>query len=770
MTDLDPKKWSGKIHSYRPAPDWKERVDSRLRLHEDAAAELDPTDFEVIRQKLWTINLAHGDTITRISGSPVLATLDFNMSILTEDADVVMNAPYIQFLNAGAPLGIRYTMENYAAAPGIDEGDIYCCNDPWIAACHQMDVLFAAPIFYEGRLFGWTANAGHQYDLGGIVPGGWPQNAEDVYSDPVVLPPFKLVEKGVMRKDLEALYLRQSRLPDMVALDLRAQLAGVRFARDQIVQLCDRFGAPTVKAAMRLMVDQAQENFRKKLLSIPDGTWTETRYIDEPMPSSRTTQRTRLSVTKTGDRLMISNEGTDAQTPGTNGIPFVTWAGSITGIVSVSMLYEQLFAYGGSERQIDYDAHPGTLTCVDYPAAVSGGILHAVTMMNAMQAILSRMMAAAEDLKGDIVAPCAEFMLPVLIGFNDRGEYFGQAILDGFACGSGARSFGDGIDTGGPNFSPLSMILNVEQLEQWYPILCLYRRSDPDSGGAGKWRGGNGLRLGVTPYRAQTMDVVTNTGGQGATSQNGQGLLGGLPSPASHYVIRKQTGLTAMMSDKRLPQTAFDIAAEETIWLSPKSNGTPLHSGDIFEFRVGGGGGYGDPLDRDPDLVARDVQLGAISADAARAIYGVDPDDRDARTKVREARRGWKRQEQEARQSVSATGEAERPVHEYVVAADRDGERILACSKCGERLGGYSESYKNGALVGEIPVAHIPTAPDPARFLDDEMVLRLFACPGCLTQISAEVVRAGEPVFEEMQLKPADFRPGLRHPRNAEIT
>ncbi|MCT2557520.1 hydantoinase B/oxoprolinase family protein [Tsuneonella sp. YG55] len=752
MTKPDPKAWSGKVHSYRPAADWKARVDDRLELHEDVAEVLDPTDYEVIRQKLWTINLAHGDTITRISGSPVLATLDFNMSILTEDADVVMNAPYIQFLNAGAPLGIRYIMENYSTAPGIDEGDIFCCNDPWIAACHQMDVLFAAPIFCEGKLFGWAANAGHQYDLGGIVPGGWPQNAEDVYSDPVVLPPFKLVEKGVMRRDLEALYLRQSRLPDMVALDLRAQLAGVRFAREQIVQLCGRFGAATVKAAMRQMVDQAQESFRKKLLSIPDGTWTETRYIDEPMPFSRTTQRTQLSVTKKGDRLTISNAGTDAQTPGTNGIPFVTWAGSITGIISVSMLYEQLFAYGGCERQIDYEATPGTLTCVDYPAAVSGGILHAVTMMNAMQAVLSRMMAASEELKGDIVAPCAEFMLPVLIGFNDRGEYFGQAILDGFACGSGARSFGDGVDTGGPNFSPLSMILNTEQLEQWYPILCLYRRSDPDSGGAGKWRGGNGLRLGITPYRAQSMDIVTNTGGQGATSQNGQGLLGGLPSPASHYVIRKGTELATLMAGKRLPQTAFDIAAEETLWLGPKSNGTPLSKGDIFEFRVGGGGGYGDPLDRDPQLVARDIELGAISPDAARNVYGFDPEDSNARSRLRESRGKWRKLETSDETRVLATGEPDLAIHEYVVATDRNGERVLACAKCGERLAGFSGSYKDGALVTEVAITTIPSAPDPARYIDDEMVLRLFACPGCLTQVSADIARAGEPVFEEMRL------------------
>ena len=765
-TDFE-KQWNGRVQSYRPGPGWKRRIAPGVTMHTEALDAIDPVDFEVIRQKLWTINIAHGDTITRISGSPVLATLDFNMSILTEDAEVVLNAPYVQFLNAGAPLGIRYILENYGDRPGIDDGDIYCCNDPWIAACHQMDVMFAAPVFIDGKLFGWVANAGHQYDLGGIVPGGWPQNAEDVYSDPVVLPPFKLVAKGEMRKDLEALYLRQSRLPDMVALDLRAQIAGVVFARDQVRELCTRFGAATVKAAMRAMLDQAQANFRRKLALIPDGVWTETRYVDEPLPGIRNAQRTQLTVTKRGDRLKIDNAGTDAQTLGTNGIPYCTWSGSITGIISISMLFEQLFAYGGSERQIDYDPTPGTLTCVNHPGATSGGILHAVTMMNAVQAILSRMMATAPEIKGDLVAPTADFALPVLVGTNDRDQFFGQAILDSFACGSGARSFGDGVDTSGPTYSPLSMILNVEQLEQWYPMVYLYRKDDADSGGAGKWRGGNGLRTAITPYRARSMSIVTNTGGQGATTQNGQGLFGGLPSPAGHYRIRRGTDLTAWFGRGALPGDIADLDADETINLSGKSNGTDLGTGDVFEVRIGGGGGYGDPIERDAPLVARDFGLGAISAAALGDVYGVVLDEHggvdaaatDARRQaMRDARARWPHTPWDGHNGapVPATGEAPRLVHEYVQAADRGGERVLECANCGERLSAYDQSFKTGTLYVEEKVTALPGAPDPAQFLDDAMVLRRYCCPGCKTQIAAEIARGDEGIFPEMRLIPPE--------------
>ena len=761
----DNARWNGKTQSYRPSSRWRDQVSATLRFHDTVADQIDPITFEVIRQKLWTINMAHGETITRISGSPVLATLDFNMSILTEDAEVALNAPYIQFLNAGAPLGIRYILETYSERPGIDDGDVFCCNDPWIAACHQMDVMFAAPVFIDGALFAWVANAGHQYDLGGIVPGGWPQNAEDIYSDPVVLPPFKLIERGEMRRDLEAVYLRQSRYPDMVALDLRAQIAGVVFAREQIKTLCKRFGAPTVKAAMRRMLDQAQTSFREKLARVPDGTWSETRYIDEALPGDRRTQRTQLTVKKAGGRLIIDNHGSDAQTPGTNGIPFTSWSGAITGIISVSMLFEQLFAYGGCERQIDYRPTPGLLTCVNYPAAVSGGILHTVTMMNAFQAILSRMMACDPALKEDLVAPCADFLLPVLIGFDDRGRYFGQAILDSFACGSGARSFGDGVDTSGPTFSPLSMILNVELIEQWYPILYLYRKNDADSGGAGKWRGGNGLKSAITPYRAASISIVTNSGGQGATTENGQGLMGGYPSPAGHYIIRRQTNLVALMKARRLPVDIVELDAGETLRLRAKSNGTSLEKGDVFEVRVGGGGGYGDPLERDPRRVARDVAMGAISRAAALGVYGVvtgsdgaaaEDATRELRSKLMAERARWRAGDAAAAEGApaDATGAPDRFVHEYVIATERAGEMILACAKCGHRFCGYGGSYKLGALVDEGPVTRIPSAQDPSYYVDDSIVFRRYCCPGCHVQIAADITRADEAVFPEMRLAP----------------
>lgn len=753
--------WDGTKHSYRPAPDWRDRIAAGPELHVDVAEKLDPVTFEIIRHRLWTINMAHGETVTRISGSPVFASGDFNMMILSEDAEVVLNAPFMQFLNAGAPQGISYIMENFGEDPGIHDGDIFVGNDPWIAAVHQMDVLVAAPVFIDGKLFAWVSNAGHQYDLGGPVPGGWPQSAVDVHSDPVVLTPFKLVEQGRMRRDLERMYLRHSRNPEFVALDLGAQLSGVRFARDAIVEMCERFGAPTVKAVMRRILDSAQRSFRDKLDRIPDGVYSEVRYIDEKLPGDRGTYRFQVNLRKQGDRLTIDNIGTDTQTDeGPIGTVFNSFSGSVLGVLSTSMLYEQLFAVGGATRQITYDPTPGLITCADYPAAVSAGILNVVTQMGAVQTCIDRMLATDVDLKKDIVAPAPDYLVPVVAGVDDRGGVYGQAILDHMAMGSGARSFGDGVDTGGPNWSPLTFLLNAEAVEQWYPMVYLYRTVLVDSGGAGRHRGGLGLKYAWTPYRAESMTVMSFAGGMSVSTHCSEGLFGGYPSRPGHMKVRRSTNLLDQFKDGRVPRNIEDIRADEDTRVRGKSNGIDVHAGDVIEATISGGGGFGDPLDREPESVARDLIAEAISAKAALEVYGVqlvdgavdDAKTTSLRASMLAARRGWTGiASTEGSEAKPASGEASRAVHEYLQSVDRQGERVLVCSRCDTTIAGYRSTYKSGLVSVDTELASLPGFIDPAEMLDDHIVLRQYACPGCGTLMAGEITRKSEEPFEEVR-------------------
>jgi N-methylhydantoinase B len=756
--------WDGLRHSYRPAADWRSRVSPALPVSEALDPDLDPVTSEVLRNRLWTINLAHGDTLTRMSGSPVFQGLDFNMSILTEDGEIVMSAPYIQYLNTGSPLVVRYLMETFSAAPGIEDGDIFLASDPWIGASHQMDVCITMPVFVDGKLFGWVSNAAQQYDLGGIVPGGWPQNAPDVFSDPVVLPPFKLVEKGVLRPDLELMFRRQSRMPDMVALDLRAQLAGCRFAARRLAETCDEFGSGTVKAAMRRILDNAQAAFARKLARVPDCTLREVLYFDEKLPGDRTTHRVQFNVTKRGSRLIIDNTGTEEQSDGPNGFTYMNFAGIVLGVCGLTLLHEHTFSIGGAQRQIDFRPLPGTLTCCDYPAAVSGGVLNIISSFERLQNVFARLMACDPDLKQDIAVSGPDWPLLVMAGTDDRGNYFGTALLEGAGAGGGSRSHSDGVESAGLSLDPLIRMPNVEETEQHYPLLVLYRKEARDTGGAGRWRGGVGMEVALTPYRAGAMEAITNAGGQSVSTNQAVGIFGGYPSPTARYTVLTDTDVATRWERRQTPRTADDLHAADRLRLRAKSNGTPLGAGDVLVLVTSGGGGYGDPLDREPDRVASDVHRGYVSSEAAADVYGVlvdangNADERRStarREEIREARREWRPAAERFGAAAGAlpspaTGAEPRAVHEYVHDRDDGGRRVLACRRCDTVLGDFRGNYKLGLLVDEASVTAIPTVEDPRLFLDEDMVFRRYCCPGCRTLMTVEIARASEPVLEEM--------------------
>ena len=171
----------------------------------------------MLRHALWNVNTEHGNTIMKISGSPICAYgHDFNPCILDERGNFVFFGPFLQYLSAAVGNAVKWTLENRSENPGIADGDMWLCNDPWIGATHQNDVAVMAPVFHEGELFCWVANTLHQWDLGGTAPGGFNPFAQDVFWEPPCIPPVKIVEGDVIRIDVEEMYLRSSRMPDLV--------------------------------------------------------------------------------------------------------------------------------------------------------------------------------------------------------------------------------------------------------------------------------------------------------------------------------------------------------------------------------------------------------------------------------------------------------------------------------------------------------------------------------------------------------------------------
>jgi len=163
------------------------------------------------------------------------------------------------------------------------------------------------------------------------------------------------------------------------------------------------------------------------------------------------------------------------------------------------------------------------------------------------------LLALDPELRGDVTGQQPSFPLLVLAGVNDRDAPIGQVFLDPVGVGSGAKPMRDGVDTCGPNWSPLMKLLNVEDIEQFFPVVYLYRREGTDGGGAGRWRGGTGMEFAFAPYRAKHLEAITNVASSGVSTHGAIGLFGGYPSPTTQYLIAKDTDLAAAFAERRIP-------------------------------------------------------------------------------------------------------------------------------------------------------------------------------------------------------------------------
>ncbi len=745
-------RWDGRQYPYVYGREL--RIAPGLKLHTEAAERIDPITYEVIRHALWNINVEHGVTIMKISGSPICAYgHDFNPCLLDEKGDFVFFGPFLQYLSSATSSAVKWTLEYRSENPGIEEGDIFLTNDPWIGATHQSDVTLIAPVFWDGELFCWVGNTLHQWDLGGTAPGGFNPMAPDVYWEAGCIPPIKIVERGRLRRDLEEEYIRRSRMPELVALDLRAEIAGCHVARERIKQLLARYGAATVKGVMRKLQDDSERAFVRRLETIPDGTWREVGWVEWAHPDDRHVYRNCLTLTKRGDRLIFSNEGTDPQA-GTLNCTLVGWRGAIMAMVSAQMLFDQMFVVEGAYRHVEFEVQPGTLTCALFPAAVSAA--PALTLLQTIALsglVISKMLACSNDpeLRTEVQSCMGAPMYPIaaLNGVNQRGAPYVSFLLDPVGAALAGLSWRDGVDTGGWPWDLQSTMPNVEESEWFYPILYLWRRELPDSGGAGKFRGGNAAELAFIPHGTDRVSLFTATG---HCAVPGPGLFGGFPTSTTRYVLVRGTDARELMSAGRVPDRTEALGGTVEL-VPPKAFHIVQNPNDVFLMSWASAGGYGDPLQRDPEWVAEDYREGRITREWARQAYGVVLDEAGAvvRSETERLRLEMRRQRIGSEpKPQTATDEPEaRPLAE--------GLKLTAgwirCRYCDHPLASAAENYKLGCVQKRFPLQEAnPHILDPKCYIEEDIEWRHYYCPKCGALLQTELARSSDAPLWDLQL------------------
>ncbi len=460
-------------------------------------------------------------------------------------------------------------------------------------------------------------NCLHQYDIGGITPGSFCPAAETAYDEGILIPPVKIIEGGVIRRDIEELYLRASRKPELVALDFRAQMAGNTAARTRIQQLIQRYGAATVKGVMKRILTNGEAAFLEKLRRLPDGVWRDRTYVECCRPGDRGTYRVALTLRKAGDHLTFENDGTAPQ-QGAMNATYSGWRGSIMVAVNQLLCWDQYFSVGGALRHVTFNPTPGTLNCASFPASVSTAPVQAMEIsLYPAYNVISKMIFADPVMRRDVMCIGGTSQWPATIfrGIDQWGERYGYLLVDPIGGAIGAFSTQDGISTGGQSRTPICKLPNIEHTEQSFPLLFLYRKEVPDSGGPGRWRGGLSAESCFIPHN--TDKIVQDTLSSGNAIPTSTGMMGGYPGTTNIYRFVRNSDILERLARRDMVEDIAQVKGDVVTLGLRQENFEQLPS-DVYAVVWTAAGGFGDPMERDPEHVREDFSNGAVTLDSAR--------------------------------------------------------------------------------------------------------------------------------------------------------
>ena len=586
---------------------------------------VDPFTFEIIRHRLDSINDEAAITLRQVSGSPVAVEAnDLNTAITTADGTVVACGHYVLCQLASMDLVAADIMREYTDSPGFGPGDQFLTNDPYVGTLHQPDVVVVAPVFADGRLVAWCGSSVHQFDVGGPSAGGMTFDAGSIFDEPTPLPPIRIVAGDWVQRDVERDFLQRSRTPHLNELDLRGQIAANRATSAAILALCARYGADVLAEVMAGLVTATERQLRARLRELPDGRWRHVSYLERgaPQPDDSDIYAVRLTTTKRGDSLELDFSDSSPQAPGAINAAYPALVNFAVAALLIYLCGDLPWVPGAILRVCRIRSKEGTIAHARWPAGV------AMSTSSSCQAIrvcvnvcVGRMLEGSPALSAHAMASCCSSGGGggVFAGVIADGEAFAAMTLDELTGGGGATGSHDGISSSGTTTSPGAACADVEVNESYLPLLYLRRAEVTDSGGPGRFRGGlGGLNI-ICPH-ATAAPVTILSFAQGLQHPAAAGLAGGEPGGQSIYLVTDVSAALGLADGMPGPGTPGPGTAVD--WSLP-SQDSAMRAGQAHIAVSQGGGGYGDPLTRDPRSVAADVTAGAVTAGRAGLDYGV---------------------------------------------------------------------------------------------------------------------------------------------------
>lgn len=551
---------------------------------------LDPITAEVVLNRLRETTEAMAHALFHSGYSPILRESQDGTAGLTDAAGrVIMVGGGLQYHSLLYSKAVASFLDRYPAET-MRDGDAFVSNDPYKAGnSHVPDMVVASPVFHGGKIIAFGVSVAHKADVGGLVPGSSGAASRSIFHDGLLLPPVRIWTRDGVNAEIEAVIRNNSRAPELVMGDLRGQIGATRLGAERLAALSDEYGAGTLAEAMDILLERTEARVRAIFAAWPDGEYEAEGLLDHDGADTSKPVRIHVRAIKEGDRLTLDFSGSDPQTTGPVNAPESTArAVSMQAILAASD--PTIPMNSGAFAAVEFIMPPGRVVSPQFPATVNHYFPTSHLTYNCVLAALGRFNPARA------VAPSGLGTGAIAIGYSEGRAGKATVQYEIMTSSLGGTSSGDGAAMVLPmnHFAPGTP---VEVVETEYPVRVERFDLWRDSAGAGEMRGGVGFKR---EYRFLTDCTLT------ARTSNHQhaawGLFGGHGPPPSSTTLRRDNGEVEIMD----VMETREVGAGVTISLAQS-----------------GGGGYGDPKSRTPELVARDVADGYVGRDAAAEIYGV---------------------------------------------------------------------------------------------------------------------------------------------------
>lgn len=583
-------------------------------------------DLGIFSHKMSMIAIECKENLIKTGGSTGCRWGDVGFSIYTTSGDMAMAATGIWFHTVLCQIPLKYIIKHWANDPGVGvkEGDAFFCNDPFYLGVHGADMAVYTPVFYKGELICWTGAVIHTGENGSCEPGGAPMSSRSRYDEGLLVPPIKIAENHVIREDILNMFSHMVRDPRTLILDIKARISTCRLGEKRLLDVIEKRGKEFFVGALRKTIRATAEAAKAKLRMLNDGTFRQPRWIDT-VGMKDALLKVMVTLEKRDDHLFLDLTDSSPEVPDRAINTF--WMG-IIGLCAVyfcGYLFWDLPANGGLLEILDWHIPERTIVNPNPDAPTGAAPFVQVSFENALSIVGAKMLfdfdrerAVASWFKG--------FNMPYFGGLNQWGEPIADMGAEINAGGHGGRPDMDGVDVAGAFFATLSDCGEVESVEIERPFLYSYRRFFQNNLGFGKFRGGAGMDYAIAVKGVPWLYLGLM--GFGSKIPSTQGLFGGYAIPTVPFIKVRNNHLLQMMkeTDPRIPFSTISLLEERSIGGDFQFSGIPsvidrFQEGDLIACTTGGGGGYGDVLERDPELVIKDVRDGKISHAIAQGVY-----------------------------------------------------------------------------------------------------------------------------------------------------